>query len=258
MNAKRLAKLLISALYLPFARRDRLTILYYHAVPPEQARLFDRQMATLAAAAAIVEPDHGAPLSRRSVAVTFDDAFRSVADNALPALRRHNIRATIFVPTGHMGDHPRWAMESAGDQAEIVMSADEIRDLPTDLIAIGSHAVSHPRLSTLDEAAIAQEARESKTVLETVTGKPVTQIAFPYGDHDARVVRICAEAGYAHVYTVAPQAIDPTDRAIRRGRTSVNPDDHPLEFFLKLRGAYGWMPLASALKRRLKGRHVPV
>ena len=258
MNAKRLAKLLISAFYLPFARRDRLTILYYHAVPADQKVGFERQMATLSRSATIVAPDHAGPVTARSVAITFDDAFRSVAQHALPALAENGISATVFVPTGHMGDHPRWAMESAGDQAEIVMSAAEIGLLPPDIIAIGSHAVSHPRLSPLDEASIREEVTRSKAILETIIGKPVTQLAFPYGDHDDRVVRICTEAGYTRVYTVAPQPIDPTDQDIKRGRTSVSPDDHPFEFYLKLRVAYGWMPMASALKRRLRSRHVPV
>lgn len=257
---KRLAKFVISALYLPFAPKRRLTILYYHAVPAAQARGFARQMETLAKKAVIVDPDHAAPITtdKPVVAITFDDAFRSVAEHALPTLERLGLRTTIFVPTGHMGDHPRWAMESAGDQAEIVMSEGEIAALDASRVRIGSHAVSHPRLSQLGLADIDAELLDSRAHLERITGRPVTLLAFPYGDHDERVVRQSAAAGYVHVFTVAPQPIDPAAPAIKRGRTPVSPDDHPLEFALKLRGAYGWMPWASALKRRLKGRHVPV
>ncbi len=35
------------------------------------------------------------------------------------------------------------------------------------------------------------------------------------------------------------------------GRVRVDPTDWPLEFHLKLMGAYRWLPMAIALKRRL-------
>src|SRR4029453_8098579 len=36
----------------------------------------------------------------RVVALSFDDGYRAVADNALPVLERHGFRATVFVATG--------------------------------------------------------------------------------------------------------------------------------------------------------------
>lgn len=260
MNAKRFAKLSISCVWFVvarawdvLARRRRLTILYYHAVPHDQAARFDRQMAHLKRHCDIVAADHRGELSTRpAVAVTFDDAFRSVRENALPALARHHVIATIFVPTGYLGRAPGWAMETSGDRTEIVMSAEEIVALPRDLIEIGSHTVHHPRLSTLAPEEVTDQLVRSRDALEAMLGRTVDTLAFPYGDHDDQVEQLCAEAGYARVYSVAPQAIDPKAGAIKRGRTSVDPGDSGIEFFLKARGAYAWMPAASALKRRLR------
>jgi peptidoglycan/xylan/chitin deacetylase (PgdA/CDA1 family) len=236
--------------------RPKLTILYYHAVPADRAAAFDAQMAYLKRTAAVVRADHGGELDpqRPTVAVTFDDAFRSVRENALPALERYGIPATIFVPTGWLGRQPGWAMETTGDREEVVMTAEEIAELPRGLISIGSHTVHHPKLTTLADGEVATQLTQSRSDLESLLGGVVDTLAFPYGDHDARIVRAAAAAGYRYVYTVAPQGIGPSDAAICRGRTSADPGDSPRLFALKIRGAFDWMPIASRLKRAIRPR----
>jgi peptidoglycan/xylan/chitin deacetylase (PgdA/CDA1 family) len=237
-------------------RRPAMTILYYHAVPGDAVDRFDAQMRRLKTVARVVAPDFTgeADPARPTVAVTFDDAFRSVREHALPVLQRHGVQATIFAPTGWLGRPPGWAMESASDAEETVMSPEELASLPTDLISIGSHTVDHPRLSQLNEDQIEDQLAKSRAALEALTGRPVDQLAFPYGDHDGRVIDVARRVGYRFVYTVAPQRISPRDAAISRGRTSVDPTETLDSFDLKLRGAYAWMPLASRIKRTLSLR----
>lgn len=49
-------------------------------------------------------------LPKRPVVVTFDDGYRDNHDYAFPILRKHGIRATVFVATGHIGTtrQPIW------------------------------------------------------------------------------------------------------------------------------------------------------
>lgn len=234
----------------------KLTILYYHAVPAALAAGFDTQMAYLRRTANIVKPDHTGPLAtdRPNVAVTFDDAFRSVREHALPALQRHGVPATIYVPTGWLGRQPGWQMESYGDRDETVMTTEELQGLPGDLIDIGSHTIHHPHLTKLSDAEVDEQFAASRATLEAMFQRPIDTLAFPYGDHDAGVVERARAAGYRFVYTVAPQAIAPGDTAISRGRTAADPADAPGLFALKTRGAFDWMPMASALKRKLRSR----
>jgi len=234
----------------------KLTILYYHAVTADRASAFDDQMAYLKRTANLLPADHVGPLAEDcpNVAVTFDDAFRSVRENALPALLRHGVPATIFVPTGWLGRAPGWAMETSGDRDEVVMTADELTALPREVIAFGSHTVDHPRLTRLSDDEIDVQFRSSRATLEALLGEPVDTLAFPYGDHDGRVVQRAAAAGFRQVYTVSPQAVAAEDRSISRGRTSADPADPPALFALKTRGAFDWMPMASRLKATLKGR----
>lgn len=261
MSLKRLAKLVLSFAWhlgAPFRPR-RLTILYYHAVSASEADGFARQMAHLARHTALYWADHHGPIDPRrpAVAVTFDDAFRSVREHALPALQTSGVPATIFVPSGYMGSPPGWSMETGRDAHEVVMSAEELRSLPKELIRFGSHTVDHPRLSQLTADEIRKQLTESRKALEPALGVTIDTIAFPYGDHDSAVIAHSADAGYRQVYTVAPEAVDPLFPALVRGRTAVDPDDSMLEFYLKARGAYAWMPIASRIKRRLRRKAQP-
>ncbi|MES2524760.1 MAG: polysaccharide deacetylase family protein [Gemmatimonadota bacterium] len=65
-------------------------------------------------------------------------------------------------------------------------SANELQALagksPGDsLVDLGAHTVSHPRLAMLDVGAQTAELRESRLVLESILGRPVTTAAYPFG-----------------------------------------------------------------------------
>lgn len=233
----------------------RFTILYYHAVPDAEREAFAAQMNILDKRARVIPAGYRGPLEedRVHVAITFDDAFVSVAANALPELIARSFTATIFVPSGQLGRHPAWEMEDgATDRGELIMTAEELRKLPAARITLGAHSVTHPQLAKVDRAQARREIQEARAQLERLTERPVDLFAFPYGSYDDAVVEMCREAGYAHAYTVVPQAIDPLNLGILRGRTRVLASDGPLQFFLKAHGAYNWMPKASSLKRKLR------
>jgi peptidoglycan/xylan/chitin deacetylase (PgdA/CDA1 family) len=77
------------------------------------------------------------------------------------------------------------------------MTWEELRGLAAAGWEIGSHTRSHPRLPRIDDAALAEELTVSRQVCEERIGAPCVSIAYPYGDHDDRVVRATREAGYA-------------------------------------------------------------
>ncbi|ODU22392.1 MAG: hypothetical protein ABS87_02300 [Sphingomonas sp. SCN 67-18] len=235
-------------------RGPKLTILYYHAVAGRHAAAFEQQMRYLKDHCNVVAADHEGPLAtnRANVAITFDDAFQSVGDHAVPVLARHGLPATIFVPTGWLGRPPGWQMETDDDRVETVMSAAQIAALPRDLIAIGSHTVDHPRLSQLTPDEQFGQLATSRAALQTMMGHDVDTLAFPYGDYDAGVVDQARAAGYRFIYTVFPQSIAAGDSTPLRGRTAADPADPMHLFMLKARGAFEWMPLASRLKHMVR------
>jgi peptidoglycan/xylan/chitin deacetylase (PgdA/CDA1 family) len=138
----------------------------------------------------------------KSVAVTFDDAFRSVIGLAEPILARLGWPATVFVPTDFAGterpmswpgiDH--WGGEF---EAELMpMSWDELGLLADRGWEIGSHSCSHPRLTKLGDETLDDELQRSKEVCESRLDRSCESVAYPYGDHDLRVAEAARSAGY--------------------------------------------------------------
>jgi peptidoglycan/xylan/chitin deacetylase (PgdA/CDA1 family) len=236
--------------------RPALTILYYHAVPDHFRDGFARQMDILAAESEVVFADYEGAVSgeRPLVAITFDDAFDSVARNAVPILQARGLPATVFAPSGWLGQKAGWAMESLHDQAETVMPADMLRAIQSPLLRIGSHSIDHVQMAAVDPAEAARQAALSRSRLEELCGQPVDEFAFPYGSLNDTAVRAVAAAGYRKAYSVMPERIGTGHSAILRGRTAVEPSDSERLFRLKMNGAFCWMPLASRLKRALLGK----
>lgn len=264
---KRLVKLVISLCFLALSkaqiardyligrkRRASCIVFYYHAVRPGHRELFARQLEMLLAYATPIRLDTAEQLESggRYAAVTFDDGFRSFAENALPELTKRAIPSTMFVVSGAMGEPPAWLTESyLGNQTEIAMSAEELRELPRECVTIGSHTVTHPQMTKLAAKAAKDELVNSRNQLENALGRTIKLFSFPYGLYDPNLVEWCREAGYERVFTVEPSfAFSATDQYVV-GRVSVDPIDWPVEFWLKLRGAYNWETRASSMKRKL-------
>jgi peptidoglycan/xylan/chitin deacetylase (PgdA/CDA1 family) len=230
--------------------KARFVVLYYHGVPDDARARFASQMKALSRSTTVVRAAHAGVLPEGSdyVAITFDDAFQSVRTNAVPELLKHGFPATIFVPVDCLGKTPAWDVEATVEDR--VMTCDELRSLP-ELIEFGSHGLSHPHLARLEPARLVDEVTNSRRKLAALVGREVGLFAFPYGDHDDRVIATCRQAGYERVFAIDPRLADPGGRDFVRGRVPVEPTDGPLFFHLKARGAYAWMTHASALKRTL-------
>ena len=107
-----------------------------------------------------------APPADRTLSVTFDDAYRSVYDNARPVLESLGVPATVFVPTALVGSErpmawpgtDRWLGSPYEDEL-IPMSWNELGELTELGWELGSHTRTHPRLPTLDAEAMREELR---------------------------------------------------------------------------------------------------
>ncbi|MGY4508866.1 polysaccharide deacetylase family protein [Bradyrhizobium sp. USDA 3650] len=241
---------------------QRLTVLYYHGISAEDRPAFERQIDALHRRAQVVPASHRGPLpeGKKCVAITFDDAFVSVAQNALPKLAEYAFHSTIFVPVGWLGRAPGWVMNEiegaigtggSSEAQEVVMSREQLQALSASLVSLGSHTISHPLMPSLGRKQLREELEDSKVRLMQLNRGPILDFSFPYGEYDVGMLADCRAAGYETVYSISSQEIDTTAPDMLRGRTKVDPSDGPLEFFLKFNGAYQWTRLTTPLKRFL-------
>ncbi len=241
--------------FLGNAADGRCVVLYYHAVADWERKRFARQMDEVLRLARPVNAERIPRMEPGDlhVAVTFDDGFECVARNALPELITRGIPSVLFVPSAFLGGIPEWLRGTPHpDTRERVLSADAIRDLAQNpLVIIGSHCRTHRSLIKMGERDARQEIRESKTELEAMLGSKVRSISFPQGAYDSRHVEVAREAGYERLFSISPELSRGDERVI--GRVRVDPGDWPIEFRLKVNGAYRWMAAASAIKRSLHG-----
>ena len=144
------------------------------------------------------------PPAAKTLAVTFDDAFASVARLAKPILDDLGLPGTMFAVTDfardggllHWDGIDGWL--GTPDEAELQgMPWPELAELAEAGWEIGSHTCTHPRLTRLDDESLAREMTASKAACEAALGRECRSIAYPYGDMDARVVAATRAAGYA-------------------------------------------------------------
>ena len=260
----------------PGLDRDRL-VLCYHAIADgweaplavEEA-VFEEQVSSL------VERGYRGVTFREAmtsaaedkvVAITFDDAYRSVHRRALPILEKHGLVATVFVPTAFAGSEKPMAWPGIDhwlggpfEEELVPMSWEELTALTLAGWEIGSHTRTHPHLTRLDDEALELELRGSKADCEEALGRPCTTIAYPYGDHDGRVVAATEAAGYDAAATLPSRLRGPGPLEIPR--IGIYHGDDLQRFRQKISPAGRWLrtsPLWELveMRRRLRRRPRP-
>jgi peptidoglycan/xylan/chitin deacetylase (PgdA/CDA1 family) len=170
------------------------------------------------------------------VAITFDDAYRSVLEHAVPVLREHGFPAAFFVPTRWIGEWNGW--DPRGDPLEL-MTGDELAELARHGFAVESHGHAHVDYAATDAAAAADDVRTSVERLTELLDRPPRYLAYPYGRASADAAAEAARLGLRGAFGLdRPQPLS-GDFAVRRVPV-VPADTRPL-FALKTAGRYiGW------------------
>jgi peptidoglycan/xylan/chitin deacetylase (PgdA/CDA1 family) len=178
------------------------------------------------------------PPAAKTVAVTFDDAYRSVVELGFPILAKLGLPGTVFVPTAFTGRGApmRWPgidhwLDGPHESELVPMSWEELATLAAAGWEIGAHTRTHPHLTELDDVALGEELRDSRHDCESELGLPCRSFAYPFSDEDERVVRATAVAGYSAACTL-PARFHPAS-PLRWPRVGVYWDDDALRFRLK-------------------------
>ncbi len=153
--------------------------------------IFDKQMEHLAShgytsidldsLVAIMEGRTAGPL--KPVVITFDDNNLNAYETGVPIMEKYGVTATFYQVAGRL------------DQAGTI-DREKTLDLLKRGFDIQSHTMTHRVLPALPVDQIDWEFIESKRILEELTGKPVTHVAYPGTSHNATVRDRAKLAGY--------------------------------------------------------------
>lgn len=122
--------------------------------------------------------------SRKSVVITFDDAFEDFYTHAWPLLKKFNLPSTLYVPTEFINNHDKVPISSPITDLDKLkpMTWDMLREVMKDpLVTIAAHSHTHSEFSKMTASAIEQEVIESKNNFQTELGFIPRHFAYPRG-----------------------------------------------------------------------------
>jgi peptidoglycan/xylan/chitin deacetylase (PgdA/CDA1 family) len=232
-------------------------VLCYHAVSERfpaplsvTPEAFERQLRLLSRAGfegATFESAVSRPSGRRTVVVTFDDAYLSVLQLAKPLLDAVGFPASVYAPTAYLDtpDRPlswdgieQW-IGGEHERELVPMSWDQLGGLAEEGWEIGSHTRTHPHLTELDDETLRVELSESRATVEERLGRPCPTLAYPYGDHDERVVAAAGVAGYTAAGTLPGRL--PRPRPLAWPRIGIYHSDDARRFRMKVSRPMRWL-----------------
>lgn len=231
-----------------------IPILMYHNIdkPPQGAKLrnlyvrtgaFARQMFLLKllgykglSMSAAMPYLRGEKRGRVAV-ITFDDGYVDTLRHALPILNTLGFSATCYFISQRTGQYNEWDAATLNVRKSLMDEA-QIRAWHAAGMEVGAHSRTHPRLTGCTDAELQDEIAGSKADLEALTGQPVTQFCYPYGDVDERVAAATRQAGYDAATTVQRGRARSGDDVMLLRRVLVSGSTWPHLFLFKLLGNY--------------------
>ena len=152
---------------------------------------------------------YNAELPEKPVMITFDDGYMDNYYSAFPILKEFNMTATIFCIASEL-------------DGSYYLSKDAIKEMSDYGIDIESHTVTHPHLNKLEYNKQLEELAESKKILENITGKEISSIAYPFGDFNDNSIKAAKEAGYVLGFTTKLGLSDRNDNPFALDRIYIS------------------------------------
>jgi len=171
------------------------------------------------------------------VGITLDDGYQSNFLHALPILKNLGFSATCYVVSGKLGQHNEWD-EALGIAQATLMGVEDMRTWVDAGMEVGSHTCSHADLNQLSLAEAGHELLQSKSDLENLLQKPVTQFCYPYGHFSSEHESLVSQSGYVAATTTHRGRACATDRMTALPRVPVVRSTYSLQFLLKVLTRY--------------------
>jgi peptidoglycan/xylan/chitin deacetylase (PgdA/CDA1 family) len=131
-------------------------------------------------------------LPEKAVAITFDDGYSDVFENAVPLLEKFKLKGSFAVITGFVGSSPDYA------------TWDQIITAQQQGMEIVSHTYSHfdAKSPKYTPEYVADNLQRSKKEIYDHLGVDTKILIYPYGHYTAEEIKLAQDAGYEMALTV--------------------------------------------------------
>ena len=139
-------------------------------------------------------------LPKKTVIITFDDGY---ANNfcAFEELVKRNMFASWFIVTHDIGRISSWSDSDAPSTK--LLESKQLLDMQAAGMEIGSHSLSHCRLTEASSEQVKAELVQSRHYLSDLLNTSVTSFAYPYGLYNSSVLSATKSAGYQVAFTTS-------------------------------------------------------
>lgn len=226
-------------------------VIYYHDIVDKgqgssyqkvEYDKFEQQMKLLKdeSYTSILFEDLDKPLPPKAVLVTFDDAFKTVYETAVPVMKKYGIKGNAFVPTYYIeSGHPHF------------MTWDMIKELAdSGEFSFAAHTHTHVDIRTLSSEEMEKEIVTSNTLLQDRLGKKIDAFCMPYGKYDSNSLQKLKKIfPYKYIFACYyGHAADGKTENHLLPRIGISNDDSLDTFRQKLEGKLNWKGYLQRLR----------
>jgi peptidoglycan/xylan/chitin deacetylase (PgdA/CDA1 family) len=132
------------------------------------------------------------------------------------------VRATLDERDARLAEVLQWADVPLRSSSAPILTAHEVQQLARmPRCSIGTHTVHHLALGAQTAKVVADELGQSCRALAALIGRPVTSLAYPYGDFSPGVVASARAEGLSVAVTCEAQSVRTLDDSLRIPRVEV-------------------------------------
>jgi len=164
-------------------------------------------------------------LPEKPILITFDDAWKSQYENALPILNEFGYKATFYAYINVIGNRS-------------TMTWNQLRNLAFQGHNVGCHSATHDNLVKLLKnentekynARIYGETLYARIQIEEHIGFPVRHFCYPYGYYNTNLIAKLKKAGFISAVTVNPSPNTTDTPLFKLGRYIIAPWTNEKQF----------------------------
>ena len=188
-----------------YSKPSGIPVLNYHQINDVDENLltvstseFETQMAwleengyqTISVSELLDFLDGKGSLPERPVLITFDDGYIDNYQCAFPILKKHNMKACIFLISEYVSLYPNY------------LTWEQLAEMQSSGIEFGSHTVDHNVLTELSPNSVNHELADSKDLLEKRLKRRIEVLAYPCGFTNEYIKSRVNASGYRAAFTV--------------------------------------------------------